>query len=184
MHDDDFLVSACQSGDVNAFEHLVRKYQDRTVRVLYLLLWDADDAQDAAQETFIRAFRCIKSFRYHSSFSTWLHRIAFNTARNWVRDNKRDREVLFSIEGCLSGNQDKPDDYLIAMERSIEIKYALSRLPQYYREAIVLRHYNDLSYEEIAQVQQVPIGTVKSRLAKARELLRQYLSDHSKQSHL
>ncbi|MEN6371310.1 MAG: sigma-70 family RNA polymerase sigma factor [Armatimonadota bacterium] len=184
MHDDDMLVYACQSGDIDAFEQLVRKYQDRTIRVLYLLLSDVDDAQDAAQETFIRAFRCIKSFRHNSSFGTWLHRVAINTARNWARNNKRGREVIFPIEGLNAINQPKPDDLLVARERSLEIKCALGRLPQYYREAIVLRHYDDMSYEEIALVQQVPVGTVRSRLAKARDMLRQYLSEDINKSNM
>ncbi|MEN6520303.1 MAG: sigma-70 family RNA polymerase sigma factor [Armatimonadota bacterium] len=184
MHDDDMLVYACQSGDIDAFEQLVRKYQDRTVRVLYLLLSDADDAQDAAQETFIRAFRCIKSFKHNSSFGTWLHRVAINTARNWARNNKRGQEVPSQIEGVTPANQLKSDDLLVARERSLEVKYALSRLPQYYREAIVLRHYDDLSYEEIALVQQVPVGTVRSRLAKARTLLKQYLTEDIDRSNM
>ena len=176
MHEDDLLVYAFQSGDINAFESLVRKYQDRTVRVLYLLLGNIDDAQDVAQETFIRAFRCIQSFRHNSSFATWLHRIAINTARNWVRDCKRYREILIPPDERWRCNLVNPGDQLLAKERSLEIKIALAELPQYYREAIILRHFDELSYEDIAIVQQVPVGTVRSRLAKAREMLKQLMS--------
>jgi RNA polymerase sigma-70 factor (ECF subfamily) len=173
---DDLLVNACRSGDVNAFEELVRKYQNRIVRVLYLLLENADDAQDAAQETFIHAFRSIGSFRGNSSIGTWLHRIAVNTARNWVRDNKRYREIPYAFDGVRGHNALLPEEILSEKERSLELWSALRSLPQYYREAIVLRHYDELSYEEIAMVQQVPVGTVRSRLAKGRELLRQYMT--------
>lgn len=171
MEDEHHLISACQTGDIAAFEALVRRYQDRIVRVLYLLLGNTDDAQDVAQEAFIRAFRCIQSFKGTSSFATWLHRIAINSAHNWIRKCKREREVLALAEDRWHGGSDKPEDSLIARERTLEIMSALGELPIHYRETIILRHYDELSYEEIAEIQQVPIGTVKSRLAKARMLL-------------
>ena len=175
MHDnEESLVTACQSGDVAAFEALVRKYQDRTVRVLYLLLGNMDDAEDVAQETFVQAFRYIGSFRRRSNFGTWLHRIALNTARNWIRDNKVERDALALTDDRRHGS-DRPEDLLIARERTMEIRNALAQLPQHYREVIVLRHFSDLSYEEIAEVQQVPLGTVRSRRAKGRELLQRLL---------
>lgn len=175
MQDDEPLVRACQSGDVTSFETLVHKYQDRTVRVLYLLLGNVDDAQDVAQETFIRAFRCIRSFRGTSSFATWLHRIAINTARNWIRSSRREKEMFVLPDERYFGNEGRPDEMLLARERTLAITQALSKLPVHYREVIILRHYDELSYEEIAEVLQTPIGTVKSRLAKARMLLQHSL---------
>lgn len=175
MDDEYKLINACQSGNVAAFEVLVRKYQDRIIRVLYLLLGNADDAQDVAQETFIRAFRCINAFKGTASFATWLHRIAINSARNWIRDCKREKEILTSADDIWHSVSDKPEDSLLAKERTLEIRSALAQLPTHYREAIILRHFDELSYEEIAEVQQVPIGTVRSRLAKARMLLQTYL---------
>lgn len=176
MHDDDdALVSACQSGDMSAFECLVRKYQDRTIRVLYLILGNTDDAQDAAQETFIRAFRCIRSFRGRSSFATWLHRIALNTALNWIRDSKRARDASAPLEDSTIGAP-RPEELFMARERTREIIGALLQLPAHYREAVILRHYDEMSYQEIAEVQRVPVGTVRSRLAKGRELLQLYLA--------
>ncbi|HOP79931.1 MAG TPA: sigma-70 family RNA polymerase sigma factor [Armatimonadota bacterium] len=176
MYDEDALIDACQSGDVSAFEVLVRKYQDRTVRVLYLLLGNFDDAQDVAQEAFIRAFKCIRTFKGTSSFATCLHRIALNTAHNWIRDCKRQREVLVPFDDRWHTTCGNPEDELISREKVLQVKFALAQLPTYYREAIILRHYDDLSYEEIAEIQQVPVGTVRSRLAKARLLLQQHLS--------
>jgi RNA polymerase sigma-70 factor (ECF subfamily) len=176
MRDDNLLVNACLTGDLSAFETLIRKYQNRIARVLYLLIGNQDDVQDVAQETFIRAFRCLHTFRGSSSFSTWLHRIALNTARNWIRKSKRNRELLVSTDNWWHCNTEKPDDSLISRERVSEIHYALGQLPPLYREVIILRHFDELSYDEIADVLQVPIGTVRSRLAKARELLQHFLT--------
>ncbi|MBI2843702.1 MAG: sigma-70 family RNA polymerase sigma factor [Armatimonadetes bacterium] len=178
MCDDDVLISECQSGNISAFEALVRKYQDRTVRVLYLLLGNVDDAQDVAQESFIRAFRGIHSFRRSSSFATWLHRIALNTAHNWIRDNRQPETLPLHEERRFAG-YGRPEDLLVARERALEIRSLLAELPESYREAIVLRHFEDLSYVEIAEVQGVPVGTVKSRLAKARSLLQKSFLDGS-----
>jgi RNA polymerase sigma-70 factor (ECF subfamily) len=175
MQDDDALVSACQSGDVNAFELLVRKYQDRTVRMLYLLLGNSDDAQDVTQETFLRAFKSIHTFRGSASFTTWLHRIAVNTARNWIRSNRPDRELVVAPDERWHGPLDRPENVLMKRERLLEIRSALAELPPHYRETIILRHFDELSYEEIADVQQVPVGTVRSRLAKGRTLLQRRL---------
>jgi len=175
MDHDEELVSACQSGDVVAFETLVRKYQDRIVRLMYLLLGNADDAEDVAQETFIRAFRCIGAFRHRSNFSTWLHRIAVNTARNWIRDNRVERETVPLPDERWWAGSTRPEEILIARERAMEVRNALAQIPPCYREAVILRHFDGLSYEEIAEAQQVPVGTVRSRLAKGRELLQKFL---------
>ncbi len=176
MNDEESLVRACQSGDKLAFEMLVRKYQDRIARVLYLLLGNVDDTQDVSQETFISAYRYIRTFKFNSSFATWLHRIAVNTARNWLRRNKRGRDELVLIDDYSHRDSRLPEQILLAQERSLEIRSALAKLPLHYREAIVLRHYEELSYEEISEALQVPIGTVRSRLAKARQLLQRELS--------
>ena len=177
MHNEDAdLIAACQSGDLSAFERLVNRYQDRVIRVLYLLLGDADDAQDVGQETFLRAYRYIGSFRGRSSIATWLHRIAINTAHNWIRDNRRNIELATAPEELRQVERTRPEDLLLERERQLEIKSALKELPQHYREAIVLRYFDDLSYEEIAEIQQVPIGTVRSRLAKGRDLLSRSLA--------
>lgn len=175
MHDEYQLIAASQSGDLRSFETLIRAYQDRTVRHLYLLIGNYEDAQDVAQETFIRAFRSIRGFRSQSGFSTWLHRIAVNTAINWVRDNKRHRTT--SEQMVLEHSEDKmrPDELLISRERARDIRNALLSLPIHYRETLILRHYEDLSYQEIADLQNIPVGTVRSRLAKGRHLLLQAL---------
>lgn len=174
MLHDDALVDACQSGDVKAFEMLVCKYQDRTVRMLYLLLGNRDDAQDVAQETFLKVFRSIRTFRRSASFSTWLHRVAINTAHNWMRSNRRGVETAIT-EDIWHSSLAQPEDLLMERERLREVRSALLSLPAYYREIVILRHYDGLSYEEIAEVQQVPVGTVRSRLAKARSILKKRL---------
>lgn len=174
--DDGSLIKACQQGDITAFGYLVQRYQDRVLRVLYLLIGNSEDAQDVAQESFIRAYRYIRAFRGDCGFATWLHRIAINTAHNWMRENYRRRAQTVALEDWKQGAGIDPADALLAKQAQLEMRSALAALPQHYREAVVLRHYEDLSYEEIAQVQQVPVGTVRSRLSKARQLLHDSLS--------
>lgn len=178
--DDGSLIKACQQGDITAFECLVQRYQDRVLRVLYLLIGNTEDAQDVAQESFIRAYRYMRAFRGDCGFPTWLHRIAINTAHNWMRENYRRRAQTVALEDWKHDAGKDPADALLAKQSQMEMQSALASLPPHYREAVVLRHYDDLSYEEIAQVQQVPVGTVRSRLSKARMLLHKYLAGETR----
>ena len=176
--DEQTILERCQAGDLDAFGELVARYQDRIYRTAYLLVGNRDDAQDVAQETFVRAFRSLCSFRRECAFSSWLHRILLNAARNWLRDNRRHAQISGACPPVIERSEEteaSPEEALFQHDRASRLQAALRDLPLHYREAVVLRFYHDLSYTEISEVLDVPIGTVRSRLAKARDLLQKRL---------
>lgn len=174
--DDIRFIENFKNGDTLAFGALVQKYQDRIYNLCRYLLDNPQDAEDAAQDTFVKAFQGLKGFTPTSSFYTWLYRIAVNTCL----DHKRKfslRSVLFSL-----GNNSTPDDFpsrsptpeaALAVKQSVQALHtALHRLSSKLRTVIVLKELEDLSYEEIAEILDVSVGTVKSRISRAREELR------------
>ena len=181
---DALLVNRANRGDVRAFEMLVVKYQRRIERLIGRMVRDVDLVQDIAQETFIRAYRALPQFRGDSAFYTWLYRIAVNTAKKALMDMKRDPLVLESSR--LSANEDgeetsraeneltdgeTPDALLASKEIAIAVNAAIEALSEDLRQAITLREIEGLSYEEIAEVMNCPIGTVRSRIFRAREAI-------------
>ena len=173
------LVSRAQSGDSEAFEQLVLIYQDRLYGLCYRMAGNHADAQDLAQEAFVRAYRALKNFRREADFGTYLHRIAVNL---WISLRQRNHNELslddpvMTEEGELprqvadSGNQ--PEDVIEEAEFQGLVREALSRLGREHRAVLVLREMEALSYEEIAATLGVAPGTVKSRLSRAREALK------------
>ena len=176
MHaDEEPILKRCRSGDLDAFGELVERYEDRVRRTAFLLVGNRDDAQDVAQETFVRAFKSLSSFRHECAFSTWLHRITLNAARNWLRENRR-RAQMSDLEweaemAPAKLDEATPEHQVLRREGARRLQAALQTLPDRYREALVLKVYHDLPYSDIAEILQVPVGTVRSRLAKARELV-------------
>ena len=173
LNDEPKLVAAARRGDVASFEALIRPYQPKIFRLILALAENRDDAEDALQETLLHAFRALPRFRGDASFGTWLHRVALNTTRNWMRtqvraSSTRMAERLVHVGASASA---PIDDELLADERRHLVRRALLRLPEHYQNALLLRHYRDMSYEEIARVLDVPVGTVRSRLAQGRRLL-------------
>lgn len=173
LNDESNLIAAAKRGDVASFEALIQPHQAKIHRIILAVTANRDDAEDALQETLLQAFRAISRFRGDSSFATWLHRVALNTTRNWLRTQARasstriaDRMVHAGISVSAAIDED-----LLAQERRALIRRALLRLPEHYQNALLLRHYRDMTYEEIAKVLGVPIGTVRSRLAQGRNLL-------------
>jgi RNA polymerase sigma-70 factor, ECF subfamily len=177
------LVDRVKLGDVKAFEMLVVKYQRRIERLIGRMVRDVDLVQDIAQETFIRAYRAIGQFRGESAFYTWLYRIAVNTAKKSLVELKRDPIVT---ESALAGRDDDdetsrvdnelsdaetPDAVLASKEIAAAVNSAVEALSEDLRQAITLREIEGLSYEEIASVMQCPIGTVRSRIFRAREAI-------------
>jgi RNA polymerase sigma-70 factor (ECF subfamily) len=173
------LVKRVQRGDKTAFDLLVRKYQHRIGAVIGRFVSDHAEAQDIAQESFIRAYRAIGNFRGDSQFYTWLYRIAVNTAKNHLVAMKR-RPPTSDVEAedaeHFSGagrmhDHDTPEHELLREEIAREVSETVAALPAELRQAITLREMDGLSYEEIAETMDCPIGTVRSRIFRAREAI-------------
>lgn len=177
------LVERCVAGDQRAFELLVIKYQRRIQRLIGRMVRDVDLVEDIAQETFIRAYRALHQFRGDAQFYTWLYRIAVNTAKKALVDLKRN-PVLLDSSGAAEDDGDEtyrqerelinyetPDSVLAAKEIAQMVNAALAALPEELRQAVTLREIEGLSYEEIAALMNCPIGTVRSRIFRAREAI-------------
>jgi len=184
---DALLIERVKRGDVKAFEMLVVKYQRRIERLIGRMVRDVDLVPDIAQETFIRAYRAIPQFRGDSAFYTWLYRIAVNTAKKTLVDMKRDPIVLESsvasrdeddetsrVENELTDGE-TPEAILASKEIAAAVNGAIEALSVDLRQAITLREIEGLSYEEIADVMNCPIGTVRSRIFRAREAIAERL---------
>lgn len=184
---DALLIDRVKNGDVKAFEMLVVKYQRRIERLIGRMVRDVDLVPDIAQETFIRAYRAIPQFRGESAFYTWLYRIAVNTAKKALVDLKRDPLVSESalrsrdeddetsrVENELSDGE-TPESVLASKEIAATVNAAIEALSEDLRQAITLREIEGLSYEEIAEVMNCPIGTVRSRIFRAREAIAERL---------
>jgi len=180
------LVQRVQKGDKTAFDMLVRKYQHKVVKLVTRYLRDPADAEDVAQEAFIKAYRAIPQFRGDSAFYTWLYRIAINTAKNAIvsRDrNPVDFDLdLQNVEESSSmqlrlADSETPESLLQTEEIRETVNRAIEALPEDLRTAIVLRELEGLSYEDIAQAMDCPVGTVRSRIFRAREAIDKRLSE-------
>ena len=182
-HSDVALVAECRKGDATAFDELVRRYKDRIYHVVYRFLGNREDALDVCQEVFVRAYRGIEEFRGASKVYTWLYSIAANLARNRMRDGSRKgRDKVTSLDALdavapgraeqVSTASATPRDVAMDHELQALLQECLTELPDHYRLAFVLRTFEDLSYEEIADAMGCPVGTVKSRLNQARSMLR------------
>ena len=179
---DALLVERAVAGDHKAFEMLVIKYQRRIQRLIGRMVRDVDLVEDIAQETFIRAYRALAQFRGEAKFYTWLYRIAVNTAKKSLMDLKRnptvsenasksdDDDETSRVENELTSSE-TPEAVLASKEIAQIINAAMEALPEELREAITLREIEGLSYEEISEAMDCPIGTVRSRIFRAREAI-------------
>jgi RNA polymerase sigma-70 factor, ECF subfamily len=181
------LIERVKSGDTRAFEMLVVKYQRRIERLIGRMVRDADLVPDIAQESFIRAYRAIPQFRGDSAFYTWLYRIAVNTAKKALMELKRDPLVFETalasrdeddetsrVENELSDGE-TPESIMASKQIAGAVNAAIDTLSEDLRQAIVLREIEGLSYEEIAEAMSCPIGTVRSRIFRAREAIAERL---------
>src|SRR5580692_10863492 len=190
---DRILVDRFKGGDASAFDEMVSRYWDRIFSVVNRLLINHQDAVEVTQDEFIRAHRGLANFRGESAFSTWLYQIATNLARNrywyWWR-RKRDKSVSLdapvsadnetTLAEVLPAEVETPDDVTVTQEFVSRIGQAMNRLSPKHREVLTLRNIKSLSYEEIAAILGVSVGTVKSRIARARESLRAKLGEDFK----
>ncbi|HQR54859.1 MAG TPA: RNA polymerase sigma factor RpoE [Burkholderiaceae bacterium] len=181
---DQQLVERVQRGDKAAFDLLVSKYQRKIFRLLSRLIRDAAEVEDVAQEAFIKAYRALPNFRGESAFYTWLYRIAINTAKNHLVSQGRraptsteteieDAETFDDGEHLRDLNT--PEAMLLSRQVADAVNRAVERLPEDLRTAVVLRELEGLSYEEIAETMNCPIGTVRSRIFRAREAIAEEL---------
>jgi RNA polymerase sigma-70 factor, ECF subfamily len=176
---DRMLVERVQRGDKAAFDVLVRKYQHKIIKLVSRYVHDTSETLDVAQEAFIKAYRAIHGFRGESTFYTWLYRIAINTAKNFlVADGRRPLEhgvdlqdpEQYDMQSRLK-DMDTPERLLLTYEIQRTVENTIQELPEELRTAIVLREIEGMSYEEIAQAMSCPVGTVRSRIFRAREAI-------------
>ncbi len=183
---DQLLVDRVKSGDQQAFNLLVRKYERKVVRLISRLVRDPSEVEDVAQEAFIKAYRALPQFRGDSAFYTWLYRIAVNTAKNYlVAQGRRPIPLSDTLsedeDGESFGREDvvtdnhTPDAELLSRQIAETVNRAIEALPQDLRTAVTLREIEGLSYEEIAEAMNCPIGTVRSRIFRAREAIAEQL---------
>jgi RNA polymerase sigma-70 factor, ECF subfamily len=177
---DQLLVERAQRGDKHAFELLVTKYQRKLIRLLSRFIRDSSEVEDVAQEAFIKAYRALPNFRGDSAFYTWLYRIGINTAKNYLVAMGRraptstgmDAEEAEDLgESELLQDVNTPENQMMSRQVAETVNQTLEKLPEELRTAITLREMEGLSYEEIASVMNCPIGTVRSRIFRAREAI-------------
>ncbi|ORU92959.1 MAG: RNA polymerase sigma factor RpoE [Cycloclasticus sp. symbiont of Poecilosclerida sp. N] len=175
--DDQLLIEMIKEGNKKAFDKLVIKYQQRIIQLVARYVKDTSEAQDVAQEAFIKAYKALPNFRGESAFYTWLYRIAVNTAKNYLVSRARrlsDYEVDVSdaenYEGAFRLREsDTPEHLLLSEEIRQTIQQAIASLPEELKKAICYREFEGLSYEQIAVEMDCPVGTVRSRIFRARE---------------
>jgi RNA polymerase sigma-70 factor (ECF subfamily) len=180
--DDHRLITDCLKGKTEAFSELVRRYQDRLYNTVYRYVGHLEDAQDVVQETFLNAYQSLSNFKLESQLFTWLYRIAINTAIS----HKRKKRAAVSIDTARNGEAgiepfdgsetSRPGHALERAEEEKRIQDSLNRLSPEHRIVLILKDMEDLKYEEIADILEVPIGTVRSRLHRARQELRDVLN--------
>ena len=178
------LVERAQRGDKRAFELLVEKYQRKLARLLSRFIRDPAEVEDVTQEAFIKAYRALPAFRGDSAFYTWLYRIGINTAKNYLMAMGRRAPTSTEVdaedaEGLVEGEQlrdiNTPESVLLSNEIAETVNSTIEELPEELRTAIQLREIEGMSYEDIAQVMNCPIGTVRSRIFRAREAIAERL---------
>jgi RNA polymerase sigma-70 factor (ECF subfamily) len=188
MTTDTALIARCQKADIAAFNEIVGRYKGKIYNYLYRMTGNAEDAEDLTQEVFVRMYSHIHTFRAEASLSTWLFRIAGNLCVDAFRRKKKERGVVSSLDAPLYNDEEDggatrdvpdmkaaPEVLFSRKELGGQIEEALAKLPTKLRSAVVLHDIEGLSYEEIAEVEKIPLGTVKSRIYNARVALRSSL---------
>ena len=177
--DDTELVVACKAGNQDAFAQLVQRHQRRVFNLVFRMLQQYEEANEVTQETFLAAWQGLPSFRGDARFSTWLYRIAYNCSLKQLEQRKRDTALQVAVQAEQSLQQESCDERaeaeMEAHERQALVREHLSMLPAKYRIVLVLRHLQELTYEEMAEILTMPIGTIKTHLFRARNLLKERL---------
>ena len=179
------LIQQALQGDENAYKEIVERYRGQIYSLIIRMVKNKEEAEDLTQETFIKAFRALASFNAEYAFSTWLYKIAANNCIDYFRKKRLKTFPLDTPIQVKDGelrreyptHEQGPEMGLISKEKTIQIHDAINSLPKKYREAILLRHTKDKSYEEIADDLKIPLGTVKVRIFRAREMLKRKLRE-------
>ncbi len=182
---DSELINKAKNGDAKAYEGLLKKYKNSVYNLVYRMVRDIQEAEDLTQEAFIKAFNSLASFNEEYAFSTWLYKIATNNCIDFFRKRKLqtyslDKPIQYKdseIQHEIPDPDLNPEKSILARERSNMIQKAIKTLPKKYYTAIVLRHNDEKSYEEIAEILDLPLGTVKARIFRAREMLNKALKE-------
>ncbi len=179
------LIDKAIKGDQSAYERLMKKYYKLVNNLIYRMIYNKDDVEDLTQEAFIKAFNSLEKFDHQFAFSTWLYKIASNNCIDYLRKKKlntisidkefdnEDEDLRFEIPD----NDYKPDRNILESEKTKILTDAINSLPEKYKSVILLRHQDDMEYEEIAKKLKLPLGTVKAHIFRGRELLNKYLKD-------
>ena len=183
---DEILVAKCQKGDKEAFELLIKKYQRRIFHLIYRMTQDPAVVEPLAQDVFLKAYRSISSFRGSSRFYTWLYRIAVNTSLSHIKKESvgetRQRTLEYDLNSSAvqddSMKSEDPEELFMRKEFFKHLIDSLRRLPEELRTAVVLREFSGMNYEEISEVMEIPLGTVRSRIIRARARLREMLEPY------
>src|SRR5579875_254890 len=176
--DDALLVAASKRGDQEAFALLVQRYQRRVFNLVFGMLQQYEEASEITQEAFLAAWQGLPAFRGEARFSTWLHRIAYNCALKQLEQRRRDKALQAAMEAerLVGGGGERHADAIIESHaRQALVHEQLSQLPAKYRIVLILRHLQEMTYEEMAEILTMPIGTIKTHLFRARNLLKERL---------
>jgi RNA polymerase sigma factor (sigma-70 family) len=182
------LIERALLGDQKSYSEIVSRYHEQIYHFIYRMVKDTAQAEDLAQETFIKAFRALATFNSDYAFSTWLYKIAANNCIDFFRKKKLKTFSLDTpiqvkdgeVHRDFADREQTPEHEIMSRERTNQIQFAIDSLPVKYKEAILLRHSKDKSYEEIAEELSIPLGTVKVRIFRAREMLKSKLKDQLK----
>jgi len=184
-HDISQLIESALEGDQKAYGDIVSRFREQIFHFIFRMVKDKAQAEDLTQETFIKAFRALASFNSDYAFSTWLYKIAANNCIDYFRKKKLATTSLDTPIKAKDGDLQRdfadqelgPESELISKEQTNQIQTAIDSLPAKYKQAIILRHSQDKSYEEIAEELDIPLGTVKVRIFRAREMLKARMKD-------
>jgi RNA polymerase sigma-70 factor (ECF subfamily) len=181
--DDLQLVTASKGGDQDAFAQLVQRYQRRVFNLVYRMLQQYEEATETTQETFLAAWQGLPAFRGDARFATWLYRIAYNCSLKQLEQRKRDKALQIALE-AEQDNTKLTDTEMDVRDRQALVREHLSHLPAKYRIVLILRHLQDMTYEEMAEILTMPIGTIKTHLFRARNLLKERLQALDRESNM
>lgn len=185
---DEEIVERIKAGDIDLFEQLVYRYQERLINYIFRMINQRETAMELCQDVFLKVFKSLKQYDPEYKFTTWVHRIASNATIDWIRKKKLQTysmesavdEDSPSLENQLKSSSLNPQEKLEMTQLKYQIMAAIDSLPIIYKELIILRHMNHLSYEEIAQSVDLPLGTVKNRIFRGREMLKSALGGEMK----